>query len=580
MPDLTTLRLTFPEGITLIPINLVSTPVWNRLEASPVGDDMTRSLRAEIRDPLWMLSRQWQFGEFEGDDAGTPVFTNLEYYSGNVSRNTPLETIIESQPLFPLAEPKWKTLYLRIQMGCYWFELLNNAGATNLREIFISGYPLTDDFPVNASQEDRQYFQLYANRCIDGYDLLADELKIVKAKIHVDQHAGIEELLRRFKNWYEATYYQNPKKDNWDSSHLEYQYDTTCKLAKPDGSVYENKLLAKEYHHGHLDWYNFEVASVNTIDNSLSPVELKIFDSNKDEKKLIPSPASFGGMPQARYWAFEDGLTNFSSVSPETTDICKMALLEFSLIYSNDWFIIPMQIAAGSIAKVKKLAITDSFGVITNINALANTNTENWDHWGFFTIDATKSGKADDAIFIPATAINSLNGEPLEEIYFIRDEMANLVWAIETIVPSAQGKGISGKESAATDKPAAKGEKLYYQKKTTIPANWIPFVPVKNKAGKLVFRRGITFTDNSGKKIRPLTGLLRTGLNADDTVISSSNFYDINEAEISRAGLKLTKAFQRTRWTNGEVYLWLANQKQTGRGEGNSGLAFDQLVNK
>ena len=48
--------------------------VYNRLEASPRTLDFDRSLKSEIRDPLWMLSRQWQFGEFQGEDAAT-VFT-------------------------------------------------------------------------------------------------------------------------------------------------------------------------------------------------------------------------------------------------------------------------------------------------------------------------------------------------------------------------------------------------------------------------------------------------------------------------------------------------------------------------
>ena len=42
---------------------------WNRLEGRPRSADFERSLRAEVRDPLWFLTRQWQFGEFEGEDA-------------------------------------------------------------------------------------------------------------------------------------------------------------------------------------------------------------------------------------------------------------------------------------------------------------------------------------------------------------------------------------------------------------------------------------------------------------------------------------------------------------------------------
>ena len=41
---------------------------WNRLEGRPRSEDFDRSLRAEVRDPVWFLTRQWQYGELEGDD--------------------------------------------------------------------------------------------------------------------------------------------------------------------------------------------------------------------------------------------------------------------------------------------------------------------------------------------------------------------------------------------------------------------------------------------------------------------------------------------------------------------------------
>src|SRR5262245_50377040 len=46
---------------------------WNRLEGRPRTHQFDRALRAEVRDAMWMLSRQWQLGEFVGDDAGSPV---------------------------------------------------------------------------------------------------------------------------------------------------------------------------------------------------------------------------------------------------------------------------------------------------------------------------------------------------------------------------------------------------------------------------------------------------------------------------------------------------------------------------
>ena len=52
---------------------IASVTTWTRLEPQPRDASMDRSLQAQVRDPLWLLARQWQVGEFAGDDAGSPV---------------------------------------------------------------------------------------------------------------------------------------------------------------------------------------------------------------------------------------------------------------------------------------------------------------------------------------------------------------------------------------------------------------------------------------------------------------------------------------------------------------------------
>ncbi|MGH8601918.1 MAG: hypothetical protein ACREXR_03805, partial [Gammaproteobacteria bacterium] len=58
-------------------IILPTVVMWNRLEGRPRRKDFDRALRAEVRDALWMLTKQWQVGEFRGDDAGSPVYARL-----------------------------------------------------------------------------------------------------------------------------------------------------------------------------------------------------------------------------------------------------------------------------------------------------------------------------------------------------------------------------------------------------------------------------------------------------------------------------------------------------------------------
>jgi hypothetical protein len=52
----------------------------------------------------------------------------------------------------------------------------------------------------------------------------------------------------------------------------------------------------------------------------------------------------------------------------------------------------------------------------------------------------------------------------------------------------------------------------------------------------------------------------------------------VYEEEVPRAGTQVSTAYQRTRWLDGRVVLWLSTTRETGRGEGSSGLAFDQLL--
>ena len=63
--------------------------LWNRLEGRPRTVNFERALRAEVRDALWMLTRQWQAGEFRGEDAGSPVFAKLHVATTRLTRFRP-----------------------------------------------------------------------------------------------------------------------------------------------------------------------------------------------------------------------------------------------------------------------------------------------------------------------------------------------------------------------------------------------------------------------------------------------------------------------------------------------------------
>src|SRR5215468_9053703 len=96
-----------------------SITTWARIEPQPPVADIATGYAALVADPLWMLARQWQVGEFQGEDAGTPVVARwrarvksmTRYHAGPIEPNTqlnaakfdpdsiPLEALVERQPL-------------------------------------------------------------------------------------------------------------------------------------------------------------------------------------------------------------------------------------------------------------------------------------------------------------------------------------------------------------------------------------------------------------------------------------------------------------------------------------------------
>jgi hypothetical protein len=203
----------------------------------------------------------------------------------------------------------------------------------------------------------------------------------------------------------------------------------------------------------------------------------------------------------------------------------------------------------------------------------------------------------DNHILLAPVAPKVHDGQPLEEIVFIRDEMANMVWGIETKVPTILGRSEKGSELALQTRAFHQGivEKnkkppavpyaapIAYLAMTDVPENWIPFVPVhkKNDNRETQLQRASMLRIIEGDdpnlkpdKVKPMTTLLREGLENKPAPLP----YYVHEEEVPRAGVCVKKQFRRTRWLNGSVFTWLAIRRNTGRGEGSSGLGFDMIV--
>lgn len=580
---------------------------WNRLEGRPRTKNFDVTLRAEVRGGLWMISRQWQMGEFNADDAGSPVFARVKIDTTRIKRvqlkDHPVQDYDESIPLEALIEREEVpvTLDLSLEIARYWRRLINQAQSAgeltkDYHADFVKAYAIkmpADDSEkqdILPHQSEWQWRAATAERSVDGGRLLRDIIN--GADLFADfttppapsDASRMNELAQTLLQWWQRQYNMPPSDQTaWAPSHLEYQAAASAPDFDGDDEIV---LTADEYHHGHLDWYSFDVDSNRNrlSDETSDGVESMVSD-------FIPTVIEFGGMPNLRWWEAEDRQTHFGDINADTTDLAKLLLIEFGLIYANDWFLLPFEVPVGTLSKVQGLAVTNVFGERIWIDAVERGKEAGWQSWSMYRLNARgQSRPTQRFVFVPPAVDRLLQGAPVEKVNMIRDEMANLVWGVEQRLQLSSGQVRDGYEVTtellnyliaqlppATDEPQTDAS-IKYSLMTSVPENWIPFIPVKPPAGdinnrEIQLQRAAMLRTLPGAadtpKIRPRGTIL--GHNFDST-------YFVHEEEIPRAAVRVTRSFQRARWHDGKVCVWLGRRKQTGRGEGNSGLAFDQLV--
>jgi hypothetical protein len=175
--------------------------------------------------------------------------------------------------------------------------------------------------------------------------------------------------------------------------------------------------------------------------------------------------------------------------------------------------------------------------------------------------------------FLAPALASSLESRPLEEVLFLRDEMANMAWGVERVIESATERPLNRvRENGANPPPPADRERetLVYRLATEIPAYWIPLLPVRRSEG-LRLARGAVLKADSSQQIVPALGRI---LNPSQSAHEALAIY---EEEVPREGVRVTRNYQLVRWQDGSTHLWIGRQKRVGRGEGSSGLRFDSV---
>ncbi len=162
-------------------------------------------------------------------------------------------------------------------------------------------------------------------------------------------------------------------------------------------------------------------------------------------------------------------------------------------------------------------------------------------------------------------AATPLLGEPVEEIVFLRDETANMGWAVERVVRGRSGDPRPRLAEPPPRRPVRPDtldpNEVMYTLQLPVPRHCIPLVPVRLAPGVIGLRKGAMLAD--GVAVGPLGKLLEpTPLTFPLEVIP-------------REGVSVRVFPALARRSDGSYARWIGHRIRTGRGEG-SGFASDE----
>ncbi|MFD1687028.1 hypothetical protein [Halobellus litoreus] len=583
---------------------------WIRVEPEARSEELP-ARNACVHDPLWLLGRQWQFGEFEGEDAGSPielsyalVSDSMTRYqlgdgepqpyggSGDGSESPPLEPLVEREPVRPRTNESRTDIRQAVEAGEHFLRLLRQAEVTGQ-----DGSPLEPaDFPefrldaaewdaAELDEEEERYAMVVSGRVLDGEALLQafeDDTREhpTPAAIQNLDRERYEEAVTRFCTWYRDMY-DEPAPDEssaWDPDRMEYRFAVST-----GADATETVFEADSYESGHLDWHSFSVDDDRSLqteaEGEAEPTEPEGEPATETrENRMVPTVASYPGMPAPRYWEFEDGNVNLPAIDMAAEDLSRLIIQEFGLVSGDDWFVAPVPMTVGSLGRITNLEVTTTFGERHEIDSLLEEDRgEGTSLWNMYTFPETADGSG-PGLFLPPLLADTLETEAVEEVEFARDEMANVGWAIERTVEGSIGQALSREEARSgatapptepTAGPVEAGEsEAVYRLMGSVPEYWFPLLPQPATPGAI------------GEIHLKLGRLLSTdpeSASAPHGRILDEQDLDIPEEEVSRAGTTVTRTYQLARWMDGSTRVWSGRTAQVGRGDVSSGLEFDWL---
>ena len=404
----------------------MSDPLYLILE--PGRTDTDEGLRARVADPVWFMTRQWQLGELQGEDASTPVVVMCapQHVPITYDRSRPdlNPTVIPAEALLEAEPGDWWTLGRRVRLG--------RAAAPLLAAGVADRYRL-GSLPAPYQNLSGQ---------IDGRAVFV---------------AGV---LAGHAIWAKVP---SPAPDRWSTSELDYNASFQAG---------DTALRARNHTGGDVDWFTVDGDPLaRSITRPALPAQ---------ERQVIPGRLDYPGAPHPRWWQLEDRAVDIGGFAPDRSHFATMLLLDAVLEHSDDWFTFPVPPPAdataspssGVLVTLDGVSVRDSFGEIWNLAAPSATGSGAWSLF-------QSAGLSESQLLVWPVAIAPHTGPLLDEILIGVDEDANLAWAVELRADGMQLLRDAETAAAIAETTRTRTRNFRYLPSTTLPNGWHPYQRVR-----------------------------------------------------------------------------------------------------
>jgi hypothetical protein len=512
------------------------TDFYHRLETRWGDRDLDNGFAARLHDPAWFLARQWQMGEHQGENATTPVKVECTVARRPIA---PIDGVPAFDPAVVPAEAlveseleDWWTMGRRIRAGAR----LAADAALGLQG--RAGVLFVDSPPPYAA---------FAGK-VDGRAvwLARERLNVPAAAFGAD-----------------APPRDSP--DRWDSARLSYG----AAFDSPAG-----ELVVNDHRGGPMDWYSADADAGGAKGDALPPLDLT----------LVPTPLEYPGAPLSRFWEIEDANVDIGGYAPDTAHFATMLLVELIYSHSDDWFLFPVDLQAGTVARIETMKVTDAFGEVYD-----GAETLDDDELCYPGLSAPGdfslfrcTGLAPSDLVLWPLAEGPLESEPVERVQFGVDEHSNVLWALERIVDSRQAARAPqppDNEHPAYPTSAPSGDltkpRTYaYKPAEGVETHWHPYELDWNaEGGPAYVQRGLAGYGLQKPKPmpRPAARVLYAG------TPEAPELHRISTAVMAGGGQELERRWQLARDMDGKPVLWIERQRRILHATPARNMMFDVL---